>query len=389
MTRINTSSPTETSARLATPLIGECASIQTLRADIELAARSTTKVLITGETGTGKEVVSRLIHREGGRRSQPFITINCAGVPDTLLESEFFGHMRGSFTGAYRDNPGLLRRADGGTVFLDEVGEMSLRMQALFLRFLETGEIQSIGGGPSTIIDVRVVTATNRNLLEAVAASEFREDLYYRLNVLHLHIPPLRERPSDVPLLLDHYGKVLALQHERSAPVFSASAIEALVKYDWPGNIRELRNIVERLVARVDAPVIEVDHLPAGITAGSLRDEHLPSALAYSVSNPVKVAALLDRLRTSQESFWTTAYAAFMSRDITRDDVRHIIATGLEETHGSYRLLLGLFNMPSDDYKRLLGFLTQHDCHVPFRPFRMARAQMPARAEHDSSAKRA
>ena len=389
MTRINSSSATETPARLATPLIGECASIQTLRADIELAARSTAKVLITGETGTGKEVVSRLIHREGGRRSQPFITINCAGVPDTLLESEFFGHARGSFTGAYRDSPGLLRRAHGGTVFLDEVGEMSLRMQALFLRFLETGEIQSIGGGPSTIIDVRVVTATNRNLLEAVSASEFREDLYYRLNVLHLHIPPLRERSSDIPLLLDHYGKVLAVQHERTAPVFSTSATEALVRYDWPGNIRELRNIVERLVARVEAPVIEVDHLPAGFAAGSSKDEHLPSALAYSVSNPVKVAALLERLRKSQESFWTSVYAAFMSRDITRDDVRHIIATGLEETHGSYRLLLGLFNMPSDDYKRLLGFLTQHDCHVPFRPFRMARAQMPARAEHDSAAKRA
>jgi transcriptional regulator with PAS, ATPase and Fis domain len=225
MTRINT----DASGRVAPPLIGECASIQTLRADIDLAARSTAKVLITGETGTGKEVVSRLIHHDSARRTQAFVTINCAGVPDSLLESEFFGHARGSFTGAFRDSPGLLRQASGGTVFLDEVGEMSMRMQALFLRFLETGEIQSVGGGASTPSDVRVITATNRNLLEEVAAREFREDLYYRLNVLHLHIPPLRERSTDIVLLLEHYGKIFAVQHERPAPVFSAEAIDLLV----------------------------------------------------------------------------------------------------------------------------------------------------------------
>jgi transcriptional regulator with PAS, ATPase and Fis domain len=381
-------SPSEGPARLATPLIGECAAIQTLKADIELAARSAAKVLITGETGTGKEVVSRLIHRQSARRTQPFVTINCAGVPDSLLESEFFGHTRGSFTGAFRDNPGLLKQAHGGTVFLDEVGEMSLRMQALFLRFLETGEIQSVGGGANTIVDVRLVTATNRNLLEAVGASEFREDLYYRLNVLHLHIPPLRERAPDIPLLLEHYGKVFAQQHERAVPALSTPAVEALVRYDWPGNIRELRNIVERLVTRVDADVIELDHLPSEVCAGPTRDEQLQGSDNYALSNPVRVAALLDRMRKQGESFWTTAYAAFMSREITRNDLRYIIATGLEETHGSYRLLLGLYNMAPEDYKRLLGFLSQHECHVPFRPFRMARAQMPS-AERLTPARRA
>ena len=158
-------------------LVGECAAVQTLRADIDLAARSTAKVLITGETGTGKEIVARLIHRGSACRSKPFVTINCAGMPDSLLESELFGYARGSFTGAVRDSPGLLRQAHEGTVFLDEVGEMSLRMQALVLRFLETGEVQSIGGGANGHVDVRIVTATNRGLLEAVAASEFREDL--------------------------------------------------------------------------------------------------------------------------------------------------------------------------------------------------------------------
>jgi len=358
--------------------------MQIVRADIELAARSTAKVLITGETGTGKEVVSRLIHKQGARRAQPFLTINCAGVPDTLLESEFFGHTRGSFTGAFRDNPGLLKQAGGGTVFLDEVGEMSLRMQALFLRFLETGEIQAVGGGVSTVSDVRVITATNRNLLEAVAARDFREDLYYRLNVLHLHLPPLRERSTDVVELLEHYGKVFAQQHERPVPVFSPAALELLVRYAWPGNIRELRNVVERLVARVGDVMIEPSHLPAEIAGTDTQPDR--GGVAYAMSNPARVTALVERLRVRKESFWSSVYIAFMARDISRDDLRHIIAGGLEETQGSYRLLLSLFNMPPDDYKRFLGFLSQHECHIPFRPFRATRNQVSASVGRESGA---
>ena len=389
ITRVNSPKRHEGPSKLAPPLIGESDSIQVLRHDIDLAARSSAKVLITGETGTGKEVVSRLIHVRSARDSEAFVTINCAGVPDTLLESEFFGHVRGSFTGAFRDNPGLLRQASGGTAFLDEVGEMSLRMQALFLRFLETGEIQSVGGGASTFTDVRIVTATNRNLMEAVQAHEFREDLYYRLNVLHLHIPPLRDRSGDIVLLLRHFGQMLALQHERTAPVFSAAATELLVGYQWPGNIRQLRNVVERIVARVTAPVIEPAHLPDEIVSpGSLGDEQPPMASTFPVSDPKRVAGLLSRLLVQKESFWTTVYAAFMARDITRDDLRHIVVTGLEQTHGSYRVLLGLFNIAADDYKRFLGFLNQHDCHIPFRPFRMARARLPITAS-DAAAKRA
>ena len=348
-----------------------------LRADVAMAARSSAKVLVTGETGTGKEVVSRLIHASGPDRSQPFVTINCAGVPDTLLESEFFGHVRGSFTGAFRDNPGLLRQAAGGTVFLDEVGEMSLRMQALFLRFLETGEIQSVGGGASTRINVRVITATNRNLIEAVEAQQFREDLYYRLNVLHLHIAPLRERASDIVALLNNFSRILTQQHDRPRLEFSPAAIDLLVRYAWPGNVRELRNVVERLVARVTAPVIEPVHLPREITAAT---ETGRGATAVALSDRTRVQTLLDRLVVDRESFWTSVYPAFMSRDITRNDLRHIIVAGLEQTHGSYRLLTSLFNMANDDYKRFLGFLNQHECHVPFRPFRMARATMPPEA---------
>jgi transcriptional regulator with PAS, ATPase and Fis domain len=378
MAIVTGSTSRDTAGQPAPDLIGESASIHALRADIATAARSSAKVLVTGETGTGKEVVSRLIHSGGPAKTAPFITINCAGVPDTLLESELFGHVRGSFTGAFRDNPGLLRQASGGTVFLDEVGEMSLRMQALFLRFLETGEIQSVGGGVNTRIDVRVITATNRDLIEAVKAQEFREDLYYRLNVLHLHVPPLRERASDITALLTNFSRLLTEQQGRPPLVFSPASIDLLVRYAWPGNVRELRNVVERLVARVaTATLIEPIHLPREIAANAATADPV-AVSAVAVSDAKRVALLTDRLFVARESFWTSVYAAFMSRDITRNDVRYIVASGLEQSRGSYRLLLSLFNMSNDDYKRFLGFLSEHDCHVPFRPLRTAGTAPPS-----------
>src|SRR5689334_10240118 len=200
-------------------LIGQSEGIQLLRADIDCAARSDAKVLITGETGVGKEVVSRLIHHRSARASAPLVTLNCAGLPDSLLESELFGHVRGSFTGAYRDKPGLLEMAPNGTVFLDEVGEMSTRMQVVLLRFLETGEIQRIGSNRShTRVNVRLVTATNRDLQGHIASGAFREDLYFRLNVIRLCIPPLRERRDDIPLLFDHFLDMYARQHNMARP---------------------------------------------------------------------------------------------------------------------------------------------------------------------------
>src|SRR5436189_4229651 len=187
-------------------LIGESPLMRMLDLDIHASARSDAKVLITGETGTGKEVVARLVHDRSPRQRGPFVTINCAGVPDSLLESEFFGHVRGSFTGAYRDNPGLLEMAPSGTVFLDEVGEMSMRMQVVLLRFLETGEIQRVGADRAhTRVNVRLITATNRDLQAQINSGAFREDLYFRLNVIRFSIPPLRERNDDVPLLVNHY----------------------------------------------------------------------------------------------------------------------------------------------------------------------------------------
>ncbi|MGE0702992.1 MAG: sigma-54 interaction domain-containing protein, partial [Vicinamibacterales bacterium] len=241
-------------------LIGRSEAIRTIEADIECAARSDAKVLITGETGVGKEVVARLIHKRS-HRNGPMVAVNCAGLPDSLLESELFGHARGSFTGAYRDKPGLLEMAPHGTVFLDEVGEMSLRMQAVLLRFLETGEIHRVGSDrPVTRINLRLVTATNSNLQEQVSSGAFRTDLYYRLNVVRLNIPPLRERAEDVPLLIDHYLEVYAAQHKARRPEVSPAAMERLVAHNWPGNIRELRNIAERLVLKAAGrTIVEAD----------------------------------------------------------------------------------------------------------------------------------
>ena len=365
MPRVDASSPPKHHELLGTSDV-----MAILRRDINAAAESDAKVLLTGETGSGKEVVAHAIHSLSLRRDRPFVSINCAGIPDTLLESEFFGHARGSFTGAMRDSPGLLRQADGGTVLLDEVGEMSLRLQALLLRFLETGEIQTVGGGVTRAVDVRVIAATNRNLRESTAAREFREDLYYRLNVFHIAVAPLRERREDIPLLLDHYFGVLSRHHERPPVALSDRARALLVAYSWPGNVRELRNLVERLVVSVRGPVIEPEHLsPDVLREAAAVSEHAADPRQL-MSHRARVEQIIDRLLEKRESFWSSAYPAFMARDITRTDLRIILQTGLERTHGSYRVLLGLFNMDPADYKRFLRFLTQHDCHLPFQRFR-------------------
>src|SRR6187200_325202 len=224
----------------------------------ERAAQSSAKVLITGESGVGKDVVARHIHSQSIRRQAQFVAVNCAGVTETLLESELFGHVKGSFTGAYRDKRGKLQLADRGTLFLDEVGEMSLRMQALLLRFLENGEIQAVGSDQSQArVDVRVVAATNRNLAEHVAAGHFREDLLYRLRVIHLHVPPLRERPEDVHALAKHF-----LARAGREVTFTDEALRAFQTHRWPGNVRELFNVVEQLAWLSTEGVVGLEHLP-------------------------------------------------------------------------------------------------------------------------------
>ena len=373
-------------SRQETPLIGRSEAIRTLETDIECAARSDAKVLITGETGVGKEVVARLIHMRSGRSNGPLVTVNCAGLPDSLLESELFGHVRGSFTGAYRDKPGLLETAPNGTVFLDEVGEMSPRMQAVLLRFLETGEIQRIGADRShTRVNVRLITATNRELRTQIEAGAFREDLYFRLNVIRLCIPPLRERTEDVALLVDHYLDFYGRQHRTPRPEISPAAMDALMAHRWPGNIRELRNVVERVVLKVNGRPVRPADLPPDVFGPTRTSVSASETQAPASTGPSQVEELAGRMLKDGESFWSVVYPIFMSRDLTRADLRKIIKIGLESTNGNYRLLTQLFNMGDDDYKKFLNFLRKYDCHLPFQLFRVApprpsSATTPARA---------
>jgi transcriptional regulator with PAS, ATPase and Fis domain len=352
-------------------LIGTSAAIQAVREEIDYASRCDAKILITGESGVGKEVVARLIHAASQRRHSELVTVNCAALTESLLETELFGHVRGSFTGAFRDRTGVLEQANRGTVFMDEIGETTPRMQGLLLRFLETGEIQRVGSERAeTRVNVRVIAATNRNLVDAVAAKTFREDLYYRLNVVQLQIPPLRERREDIAPLLSGFLADFAAQYQVPRPALSAEALETLLTHQWPGNVRELKNVAERLVVRSRAGQIEIGDLPGELLR--TRSENTPEP-APAVRRVADV--LFDRLVIHRESFWAIVYAPFMSRDMTRDDLRALVRKGLEQTGGSYRVLTELFNMQPGDYKRFLNFLRKHHCHVAFQQFRTVQSR--------------
>ena len=335
--------------------------------EIECAARSDAKVLITGESGVGKEVVANLIHQRSRRHLAPFVALNCAGVPDSLLESELFGHAKGSFTDAYRDKRGLIESANHGTIFLDEVGEMTPRMQAVLLRFLENAEVQRLGSStPHVTVDVRVIAATNRSLIECVADKRFREDLYYRLNVILIPVPPLRERVEDIPALLAHFVRVSSDAMRVPEPRLLDETVARLIAHTWPGNVRELKNVVERLVVRARNGVIPAADLPKDI-AGPLLTVTASTECASVKRVP---ESLYERMTVGGESFWTVVYEPFMSRDLTREDLRAIVSRGLAETKGSYKLLLEVFNLAPSDYKRLLGILRKYQCHMPFHKFR-------------------
>jgi transcriptional regulator with PAS, ATPase and Fis domain len=351
-----------------TKLVGASPAVVTLQDEIHYAARCDAKVLITGESGAGKEIVARLIHAASARGRSALITVNCAALSETLLETELFGHVRGSFTGAYRDRLGVFEQAHRGTVFMDEIGETSPRMQGLLLRFLETGEIQRVGSDQiQNRVDVRVIAATNRVLVEGVANKTFREDLYYRLNVIHLRVPPLRERVEDIPLLLRFFLEQFSRQYQVECPTLSAEALQTLIEHPWPGNVRELKNVVERLVVRDKGGEIRRDDLPLEL----LRAVPVAQAPTVPATRPA-ADVLFERMVNGGESFWSCVYAPFMARDLTRDDLRAIVRKGLERTSGNYKVMVELFNMPVDDYKRFLGFLRKYQCHMPFQQFRSA-----------------
>jgi transcriptional regulator with PAS, ATPase and Fis domain len=318
-------------------------------------ASTPAKVLITGESGVGKDLIARLIHSSSSRAAGPFVAVHCPGVSETLLESELFGHVKGSFTGAYRDKVGRLERAHRGTVFLDEIGDMSPRMQALLLRFLETGEIQPVGSDrPSPYVDVRVISATNRDLHGDVLAGAFREDLFYRINGIHLKVPPLRERVEDIRPLVAHF-----LATRGGSVTLDEDMLQLFERYRWPGNVRELQNTVEQIASVIDSGTARPGDLPLALRTAQ------PGHLALSRDRRRAIADdLYEGLVSGGCRFWEDVYVLFMKRDITRADVRKVIERGLVASSGSYRRLLQLFGMDQQEYKRLLNFLAAHECRV-------------------------
>jgi transcriptional regulator with PAS, ATPase and Fis domain len=343
------------------------ASMRELLTLADRAARSDAKVLITGESGVGKDVIAQHIHANSRRSAGKYVAINCAGLAETLLESELFGHTKGSFTGAHCDMPGKLQLAHGGTLFLDEVGEMSLRMQGLLLRFLENGEIQTVGSGRSrTAVDVRVCAATNRNLPERIGTGHFREDLFYRLRVIHLRVPPLRERRDDIRPLANHF-----LGRAERAVSLTPEAWRALEEYRWPGNVRELQNVIEQIVwlSAPDRPV-DVAQLPDVVRAG-------PPLAATRERRSQLADDLYQAIVSGGYSFWDDIHPIFLQRDITRHDMRELIRRGLTVSRGNYRSLIQLFRIQPSDYKRFMNFLATHDCALDYREFRNSNADLP------------
>ena len=246
-------------------MIGRSPALLKVQDEIVRCAPTRASVLITGESGTGKELVARAIHRTSPRAGASFVKVNCAAIPEELIESELFGHVKGSFTGAIRDQEGKFVRANGGTILLDEIGDMSLRTQAKVLRVLQDGEVEPVGAAKIVTIDVRVLAATNKVLPDEIAAGRFREDLYFRLNVVPLALPPLRERPEDIALLIEHFAGLFCREDGTRCRSFTPQAIEMLSRAPWKGNVRELRNAVERLLIMTRAETIDVADLPSGL----------------------------------------------------------------------------------------------------------------------------
>lgn len=290
-------------------ILGRSKAIQKILELIDKVAPLDTRVLITGENGTGKELVARAIHKKSERKDKPFIEVNCAAIPNELIESELFGHEKGSFTGAVSQRIGKFELANKGIIFLDEIGDMSLQAQAKVLRAIEEGRIERVGGGKKIEVDVRIIAATNKNLLEEIQKGNFREDLYHRLNVIPIHVPPLRERIEDIPILVEHFCKEITAKHKKPSVRFTDDAIKLLQAQPWTGNVRELRNIVERIIIVVDKKEIaakDIDFLFSG-TQTSLDNLIETSNSFQEFKEKAEKAFILKQLKANDWNISKTA----------------------------------------------------------------------------------
>jgi two-component system nitrogen regulation response regulator NtrX len=280
-------------------LIGSSEKMEQLKEQIKIAGPSSSRVLISGENGTGKELVARSIHNESPRRGKPFVEVNCAAIPDTLIESELFGHEKGAFTGATAMKRGKFEQADGGTILLDEIGDMSLATQAKVLRVLQEQEFQRVGGAKTIRVDVRVIAASNKNLKEEIKRGGFREDLFYRLNVIPLHVPPMRERKEDMPLLVEHFLMEFSREYGIKPKKIAEDVIKVFQEYNWPGNVRELKNIVERLMIMTKSPVVAISDIPKSLKG----DISLQDAAAHEVK---RYDSFKDAVNDFEKEYITT-----------------------------------------------------------------------------------
>jgi len=304
--RLLSRSPATPPMSPALGLIGESEAMLRVHDEITKAAATNATILITGESGTGKELVARAIHYRSSRAAAPFVPVNCGGIPQELLESELFGHLKGAFTGAFETRAGFFQTAEGGTIFLDEISEMPLAMQVKLLRVLQDREVCMVGSSRSKKVDVRILAATNKDLAAMVEKGGFREDLFYRINVITLAVPPLRVRGDDVLLLANHFARKFATEQGKSIPRMSDRALQVLREYPWPGNVRELENVMQRLVVMTDGDIVEVADLPSLMRFSAMRDtgfhrklaeveaDYIQNVLASVGGNKTRAAEILD-----------------------------------------------------------------------------------------------
>ena len=295
-------------------VVGESVPMKALRQQIAVTAPTNGRVLIYGESGTGKELVAHALHEASLRAKGPFVEVNCAAIPEELIESELFGHSKGSFTGATEDKTGKFQKADGGTLFLDEVGDMSLRTQSKVLRVLEEQRFERVGSNVTSNVDVRVIAATNKNLEQEIARGAFRQDLFYRLNVIPFYVPPLRDRQEDIPTLTNYFLTEFSSAYGKRTKELGDAAMDILVRYPWPGNVRELRNLVERLVIVCPQAHIEPHHLPPELFRGVAESPHHPYSTLHEARSAYEREFILRKLQEHRWNMTQTASALGLER---------------------------------------------------------------------------
>ena len=334
-----------------TVLIGRAGALSQALEKVARFAMSESPVLVSGETGTGKELFARAVFLLSDRRHRSYLSVNCAQYQESqLIASELFGHKRGSFTGALADHRGFFEEADGGAIFLDEVGELTLGAQAMLLRVLGDGEIVPVGGTQAKRVDVRVIAATSRDLQPMVAAGTFRADLFYRLRCLHVTVPPVRARDDDWELIASYYLDQLRAKRHTDKSLSDESRM-MMRDYPWPGNVRELRSVIDTGFHLSTGPCIEPHDFAQQLEGAARRDQVRRIPLARDSSDA------MQRLLDGRESFWDVVHRPYLRRELSRGEAREVIAQGLDRTRGSYKRLLQLFNMSPGDYLKFMDFL--------------------------------